>query len=137
MSRKRSAAPTAQEVPGAVDAVLARWPARTQAMANAVRQFVPRIVPTITERAYGGWGAVGFREPQAGYVMGIFAMEGGIELVFERGATLDDPEGLFADRPWMKQVRVVEVRKPSDLRRRALAGLLRQAVLHGSIRTRR
>ncbi len=137
VARKRNAAPTAQEMPGAVDAVVARWTPTTQALANAVREFVPRIIPTMTERAYAGWGAIGFREPQAGYVMGIFAMDGGIELIFEQGFALADPDGLFADRPRMKQVRVVEVRKPSDINRRALGDMLRRAVLHGSIKQSR
>ncbi|MBK8248688.1 MAG: hypothetical protein IPK85_14945 [Gemmatimonadetes bacterium] len=117
-------------------AILERWELPQQRLATACRRLVRKTIPTMFERPYPGWNAVGFRDPQAGYFVGMFPVAGGIDLVFEGGMELEDPHGLFADRPTMRQVRVVEVRRVSDLSRPGLHDLIRQAVLHGSMRRR-
>lgn len=128
---------TPQESPAAIQAIVDNWPDKSSALAEPVRELVRRTVPTSWERAYPGWNAVGFRDAQAGYFCGIFPVAHGLDLVFEHGAALPDPTGLFAQRPQLRQVRVVELRTAADLRRRALADLLRAAVAVGSIRRAR
>lgn len=118
-------------------AIVARWEASQQRLAAACRTMVRETIPTMFERPYPGWNAVGFRDPQAGYFVGMFPVAGGLDLVFERGCELEDPRGLFAVRPTMRQVRVVEVRRASDLSQPGLQDLIRQAVVHGSMRRRR
>ncbi len=126
----------ARDEPAAVAAVMRRWTPAQRRLAVACQGLVRRVIPTMYERAYPGWNAVGFRDPQAGYVCGIFPVAHGLDLVFEHGAALADPEGLFAPRASLRQVRVVEVDDAEVLSRPALETLLQQAVLHGSTRHR-
>lgn len=123
------------DVAGA-DAIVAKWSAPQQRLAAACRAMVRRTIPTMYERPYPGWNAVGFRDPQAGYFAGIFPVTHGLDLVFEHGAAIEDVDGLFAARPTHRQIRVVEVRTLADVRRAALSALLQRAVLHGSARCR-
>jgi hypothetical protein len=52
--------------------------------------------PDLTEHVYEGWRGVGYRHPEAGYVCGIFPQAGGeVRLLFEHGASLQDPEGVL------------------------------------------
>lgn len=123
------------DVAGA-DAIVARWTEPQRRLAAACRATVRRAIPTMYERPYPGWNAVGFRDPQAGYFAGIFPVAHGLDLVFEHGAAIEDADELFAVRPTHRQIRVVEVRTLADVRRAALAALLRRAVLHGSAKRR-
>ena len=43
-------------------------------------------------RVYRGWRGIGFRHPEAGYVCGVFPRDDRVELLFERGAELADPD---------------------------------------------
>jgi hypothetical protein len=109
-------------------------PPAIRRIANAVRQVVRKEIPSAFEVAYPGWKAIGFRDPQAGYFCGLFPLESFVQLVFERGAELADPDGLFAQRPNLRQVRMVEVRTMAQARAPALRRLLVRAVVHGSTR---
>ncbi len=46
----------------------------------------------LTERIYHGWRGVGFRHPEAGYVCGLFPRDGRVELLFEHGVGMADPD---------------------------------------------
>jgi hypothetical protein len=115
------------------DELFARFPPRARALAPDVRRFVLDSVPTFTERVYGGWGALGFSDAQAGFVCALWPMEDGVCLSFEHGAELDDPDGLFAPPGKKKQVRYVEIRSARDIRKRALEALLRRAIVKQSV----
>ena len=47
------------------------------------------------EVAYPGWQAIGYRDPRAGYVCGIFLFDDHVRLIFERGNLLPDPDGVL------------------------------------------
>lgn len=101
-------------------------------IAEEVRSLVRHVVPTATERAYPGWHGIGFRDPQAGYVFGLFPHEDHVRLFFERGGELDDPDGVFAPADGLKQGRYVELRTVLDAKMPALRRMIIRAVVHQS-----
>ena len=58
--------------------------------------------------------------------MGVFPLPDRVNLYFEHGASLDDPDHLLQGDT--KQTRYLELRSHKDIRRRALTRLVRQAV---------
>ncbi|EMY32877.1 hypothetical protein D477_017864 [Arthrobacter crystallopoietes BAB-32] len=60
-----------------------------------LRSVLLEAEPDLEQRVYRGWQAVGFRHPDAGYVCGIFPRPEGLQLLFEHGASLPDPEGVL------------------------------------------
>jgi len=108
------------------DELLAPLPPAMRTLANRIRDVVRRAVPTLAERALPGWRAIGFRDEQAGHVCALFPFGPEVRLYIEHGARLDDPDGLLQGT--MKRGRYVAFRTARDVRARALASLIRQAV---------
>ncbi len=78
-------------------------------LAAWVRDLVLRADPDLVERVYTGWRGLGYRHPEAGYVFGIFPRAGRVELLFEHGAALADPEGAL--RGERSQTRVLAIHR--------------------------
>lgn len=95
-------------------------------LAAWVREAVLAADPDLAERVYRGWRGVGFRHPEAGYVCGIFAREDGIELLFEHGASLPDPDRIL--RGDGTQTRVIRVAEPDPALRGQIGVYVQQAV---------
>jgi hypothetical protein len=99
------------------------------ALAQRLRRIVSTTVPEAEERVYPTWHGLGYRHPEAGYFCGIFPREDVVNLAFEYGVLMEDPDGLLsAGRTGMKKVRHVEVRRPGDVREAGIRALLHQAV---------
>ena len=118
-----------------ITAILRPYTPRIKALAGRLRVLVRDVLPTAEERAMVGWKGIGYRDPQAGYVCGVFPQEDHVRLLFEHGAALEDPDRLLMGTT--KQTRHIEVRSVRDIRVRAIGRLIRAAVLHGSVRVRR
>jgi hypothetical protein len=95
-------------------------------LAAWLREVVLAADPDLVERVYRGWRGVGFRHPEAGYVCGIFPREHGVELLFEHGASLPDPDGLL--RGDGTQTRVIRVAEPDPALRAQIGVYVQQAV---------
>jgi len=117
---------TPEEILGSCSPVVRR-------IAEEVRSLVRHVVPTATEKAYPGWHGIGFRDPQAGYVFGLFPHDDHVRLFFERGGELEDPEGVFAPPDGLKQGRYVELRTVIDAKVPALRRMIIRAVVHQSV----
>ena len=113
------------------EGLLASLPPATRYLADRIRAVVRRAVPTLTERALPGWRAIAFRDEQAGHVCALFPFGDEVRLYIEHGARLDDPDGLLQGA--MKRGRYVAFRTQRDVRARALARLVRRAVLLQSL----
>jgi len=85
---------------------------RLAELALWVRATVLDAEPDLVERVYRGWGGIGFRHPDAGYVCGNFPREDDVKLLFERGVRLDDPEGVLSGSG--SQTRFIPVREQGD-----------------------
>jgi hypothetical protein len=76
-----------------VDHLLAEHPDAVAATAREVRRAVLDAHPQLVERVRHGWHSINYRDPAAGFVCAVFPLADGVQLVFEHGARLPDPEG--------------------------------------------
>jgi hypothetical protein len=95
---------------------------RNQAIIRALRRFVKRVEPRLTEAVKWGNGCwVGCNGP----VAYVYSAVGYVQVGFFHGSSLKDPEGLLQGNG--KYVRHAKVYDPSEIDERALGALLRQA----------
>jgi hypothetical protein len=122
-------------VSGAEEVLAGHTPA-VRALADALRALVREALPAdAREVPYPGWHGIGFRDPRAGYLGGVFPLDDRVRLLFERGVELDDPEGVLTGDG--RQVRHVELRPGDPVPEDAIRALLHQALAVGEARRRR
>jgi hypothetical protein len=78
-----------------VDAWLAERHPEAARLAVWAREALLDAEPDLEMRILRGWGAVAFHHPDAGYVAGLFPRGADLTMVVERGASLDDPDGVL------------------------------------------
>ena len=104
------------------DDYLAGQVPRNRAIIGALRNFVKRVEPGLSEAVKWGNGCwVG----RSGPVAYVYSATGYVQFGFFRGSVLKDPRGLLEGEG--KYVRHIKVRDPSEIDERAFAALLRQA----------
>ena len=64
-------------------------------LVSELRRIARITLPEVTEKAYPGWHAIGYRHPEAGYICGIFPFEEEVKVYFENGKFLPDPDNLL------------------------------------------
>jgi hypothetical protein len=69
--------------------------------------------PQLQERARPGWHSLNYRDPAAGFVCALFPTADRVQLVFERGAELPDPERLLTGSG--RRVRVLAFESAGDV----------------------
>jgi hypothetical protein len=95
---------------------------KNQAIIRALRRFVKRVEPGLTEAVKWGNGCwLGTNGP----VAYVYSATGYVQFGFFKGSSLKDPSGLLEGNG--KYVRHTKVRHPSGIDERAFAALLRQA----------
>ena len=97
-----------------------------RALVERLRTIIREVVPTATESAHPVWHSIGYRHPESGYFCGIFPQTARVDVAFEFGVLLPDPDGLLEGTG--KQVRYVRIRRNKDIRVRALKKLLLAAI---------
>jgi hypothetical protein len=103
--------------------------------AQELREVLLDAQPDLTERARTGWHSINYAHPDAGFVCAIFPLADRVDLVFERGALLPDPEGRLTGST--RQVRTLRIPAGAAVDRRAVVALLDAAVeLGGALRVR-
>jgi hypothetical protein len=91
------------------------------------RGVVLEAEPDFAERVYRGWHGIGFRHPEAGYVCAIYPRDDDhVDLLFEHGASLADPDGLLAGEG--AQTRFYRVKARNEATAAAIRMLVQQAV---------
>jgi hypothetical protein len=91
-----------------------------------LQALVGTEIPEATAKPNMGWKSLNFHHPQVGYFCGLFPFKDRIDVAFEFGVLLPDPEGLLEFRG--KQVGFIQIRSRADIRRVPLKGLIRAAV---------
>jgi hypothetical protein len=104
------------------DDYLAGQTPRNRAIISALRDFVQRVEPGLSEAVKWGNGCWVGRNGPVAYV---YSATGYVQFGFFRGFALKDPRGLLEGEG--KYVRHIKVRGPSEIDERAFAALLRQA----------
>ena len=113
------------------DDYLADQGARNQAIIRALRRFVSRAEPSLSETVKWGNGCwIGSKGP----VAYVYSDTGYVQFGFFRGSSLEDPKGLLEGKG--AYVRHIKVRRLSDIDERAFALLLRQAAGPRQVRGR-
>jgi hypothetical protein len=112
------------------DDYLADQSPKNQAIIRALRVFVKRVEPELSEVVKWGNGCwIGGNGP----VAYVYSDNGYVQFGFFRGSSLRDPKGLLEGKG--QYVRHIKVRDPSEIDQRGFAGLLGQAT--GSRKERR
>jgi len=100
------------------------------ATAQRLRSTLLAAHPQLEERARSGWHSINYRDPAAGFVCAIFPGLDGVQLVFEHGARLPDPEGRLGGSG--RQVRALEFRGAADVEPEVVVHFLDLAVELGA-----
>jgi hypothetical protein len=104
------------------DAYLKDQGSKNQSIIRALRKFVKRVEPGLTESVKWGNGCwIGKNGP----VAYVYSDTGLVQFGFFAGASLKDPKGLLEGKG--QYVRHTKVRAPSEIDERAFAALLKQA----------
>lgn len=104
------------------DHYLADQPPKNRTIIAALRSFVGRVEPGLTEAVKWGNGCwVG----RSGPVAYVYSADGYVQLGFFRGSALRDPKGLLEGDG--QYVRHVKVRSAAGIDEAAFGALLRQA----------
>jgi hypothetical protein len=90
-----------------LDQMLAAESPAVAALVKRLHAVVLDAHPDLRGRVNPGWHGVGFHHPRAGYVVGLFPRDGGVNVGFEYGADLPDPHGrLLGERRRTRDIRV-------------------------------
>ena len=95
---------------------------RNQEIIRALRAFVKRVAPKLSESVKWGNGCWIGKDGPVAYV---YSDVGCVQFGFFRGSSLKDPKGLLEGKG--QYVRHTKVHAPSEIDERAFAALLRQA----------
>ena len=104
------------------DAYLADQTPKNKAIIRALRDFVKRAEPGLSEAVKWGNGCWVSKKGPVAYV---YSATGYVQFGFFHGSPLNDPKGLLEGKG--QYVRHIKVRDPSGIDKRAFAALLRQA----------
>ena len=95
---------------------------RNQAIIRALRRFVKRTAPKLSEAVKWGNGCWVDEKRPVAY---LYSTKGYVQFGFFNGAALKDPKGLLEGKG--QYVRHTKVHAPSEIDERAFAALLKQA----------
>ena len=109
-----------------LEEILADHTSEVRALSERLRKLVLQTVPTAAEVAYPGWHGIGYHHSESGYFCGIFPRKDRVQLGFEFGALLPDPNGVLEGTG--KQVRYVMIREGKEIRVGAIKKLLLAAI---------
>ena len=96
-----------------LEELLADHPDRVGDVFRRVRAVLLEGQPSLVERVRPGWHSVNFHDPVAGFVCALFPQADRVQLVFERGALLPDPQHRLGGTG--RQVRSLEFTAPEDV----------------------
>jgi hypothetical protein len=100
------------------------------ATARRLRRVILDGHPQLTERVRPGWHSLNYADPAAGFVCAVFPFAERVQLVFERGAMLPDPDGLLGGSG--RTVRTLEFTAAADVDPAVVLGFLDLAVELGA-----
>ena len=119
--------------PAELSSFLAAYDPRVRKLFLAARAAVLEAGPDATELVYDAYNAVaaayGFSDRLGDAFCHVAAYEAHVNLGFNRGAALLDPEGLLVGRG--ARIRHVRVESAGDLRRPGVRSLVRAAAVEG------
>lgn len=64
-------------------------------LTEALRRFIRQTIPSAQELMYRGWKGIGYHHPESGYFCALFPRPEQVNLGFEWGVDLPDPQQLL------------------------------------------
>lgn len=106
--------------------LLRQYPPPIRETVDRLRGIVHAIAPGAREKVNRGWRSINYLDPQVGYFCGIFPFEDRVDLIFEFGTLLPDPERMLEGEA--KQTRYLRFRRPNDIRVQPTKAFIRAAL---------
>lgn len=97
-----------------------------QLLTLRIQSLILTLVPVASEKVNSGWRSISYKHPGVGYFCGIFPNEDYVDLIFEFGILLEDPEKILMGEG--SQVRYVRMKNIDDVLGRQLEVLITAAV---------
>jgi hypothetical protein len=118
-----------------VDELTRDLPPGILSVISELRSIIRLSIPNATEKVNMGWRSLNYSHPQVGYFCGLFPFADGVEVAFEFGVLLPDPDGFFDRRGG--QVCFARIRSLKELRGTSFKRMLLAAVSLPSDRSSR
>ena len=113
-----------------VDDLLSEHPDAVVGTARRVRAVLLDAHPQLAEQVRRGWHSINYRDPAAGFVCAVFPREDRVQLVFEHGARLPDPQRRLSGTG--RQVRALDLTAPEQVDAEVVSTFLDHAVELGA-----
>jgi hypothetical protein len=110
--------------------LLSEHPDAVAATAQRLREVLLDAHPQLEERVRRGWHSINYRDPVAGFVCAVFPTADRVQLVFEHGARLPDPERRLSGTG--RQVRALDLTAPDQVDAEVVGTFLDHAVELGA-----
>jgi hypothetical protein len=110
--------------------LLSEHPDVVAATAQRLRAVLLDAHPQLEERVRRGWHSINYRDPVAGFVCAVFPTADRVQLAFEHGARLPDPDRRLSGSG--RQVRSLEVTAPDEVDPEVVGTFLDHAVELGA-----
>jgi hypothetical protein len=93
-----------------VDDLVSAYPPPIHSIVSKLRRIILETAPDVQEKANRGWRSVSYRDAQVGYFCGTFPFEDYVDLIFEFGVLLPDPDGILqGDAKQVRYLRFYEI----------------------------
>ncbi len=119
MSKRKSVTITA-------DSILEGHAPPVREIVERLRAIIRATVPDAIESAHAVWHSLSYKHPDSGYFCGLFPQADRVDVAFEFGVLLPDPDRVLDGDG--KQVRYLRLRDESELREAAFKQLLIEAI---------
>jgi hypothetical protein len=113
-------------MPDSVEKFLKSYEPEVREIGLGLRALVLRLVPDAEEKVFSGWKTVAYGRTKK--FCAISPHKGWVNLQFHNGTDLTDPSNLLDGTG--KSMRHVKLKTLRDVKKRALAKLIRQAADH-------
>ena len=123
MKTKSTGKPEKTVVP---EDILRDHPVEIRTLAEKLRKLIRETMPEAKESGHPFWHSLNYRHPSAGYVCGLFPRNEYIDLVFEFGILLPDPQNVLEGEG--KQVRYLRVTKDTQIPEKEIKQLIQDAL---------
>lgn len=106
-------------------------PGEIQEIVATLRAEIGKSFPSLIEKIYFGWKAVGYTHPQAGYVGAIFPAANQVKMGFEHGVFLPDKkQQLVFGKSVGKQVKYLPIPQLNRVVLNDVKGFIEQAIAY-------
>ena len=109
-----------------IQELISDFPPEIQLLTLQIRSIILNRVSTANEKVNPGWRSISYKHPDVGYFCGILPNEDYVDLIFEFGVLLQDPDKILMGKG--SQVRFIRFHSVSDIKVQQLGTLIDAAI---------